>query len=283
MSSDTKNVKLGICRVIYDGNDLGYTKGGVEVEVQTETQKIEVDQFGKTPISEVIMSRMVTAKIPLAETTLDNLVATMPGASLVTNGGTKASGTVTFATSPPAANDKVTIAGFDFIFKASPDATKPNEMAVPASFTAAATALAAAVNATLDSPVQAAAAAGVVTLTADAFGVAGNAITLAKSGANITVSGAVLSGGVDVQKQKVTVPTGIGIDLLSISKKLVLHPKNKADGDKSDDFVIPRAGTPGALTFAYKIDEQRVYNISFNGYPDPATGVLFVVGDETAS
>lgn len=86
MASDIKNVKLGVCKVTFDGQDLGYTKGGVEVSVKTETHKVMVDQFGKTPINEYIMGREVQVKVPLAETTLENLVKIMPGASLVTDG-----------------------------------------------------------------------------------------------------------------------------------------------------------------------------------------------------
>lgn len=86
MASDIKNVKLGVCKVTYDGQDLGYTKGGVEVSVKTETHKVMVDQFGKTPINEYIMGREVSVKCPLAETTLDNLVKIMPGATLITDG-----------------------------------------------------------------------------------------------------------------------------------------------------------------------------------------------------
>lgn len=96
--SDTKNVKLGVCKVFYDGVDLGYTQGGVDVTVKTETHKVNVDQFGKTTINEVILSRDVTAKTPLAETTLENLVKIMPGAVLTEVGGTAATGTITIAT-----------------------------------------------------------------------------------------------------------------------------------------------------------------------------------------
>lgn len=169
MASDTKNVKMGVCSVFYDDIDLGYTKGGVEVEVATETHEVQVDQFGKSPVDEVIMGRTVTAKIPLAETTLENLVKIMPGATLVGSGTDK----------------------------------------------------------------------------------------------------------------KVVVSNGVGTSLLKIAKKLTLHPKANAVADKSDDFTIPLAGTAGALQFAYKLEDERIFNVTFKGYPDPASQVLFVVGNES--
>jgi hypothetical protein len=88
MASDTANVKLGVCSVSFNGVDLGYTKGGVDVEVKTTTKQVMVDQFGNSPVNEYILSRTCTAKVPLAETTLENLVKIMPGATLVTDGTT---------------------------------------------------------------------------------------------------------------------------------------------------------------------------------------------------
>lgn len=171
MASDTKNVKLGVCTVFYNDVDLGYTKGGVEVEVGTETHKVTVDQFGMTEINEYIMKRTVAVKIPLAETTLENLVATMPGSTLVVD-------------------------------------------------------------------------------------------------------------SVDPLKRRVDVGTGIGTNLLDIAQELRLRPVGNLTA--AEDFVIPLAATPGALSYAYKFDDERVFNASFTGYPDPATGVLFKVGDPTA-
>jgi hypothetical protein len=167
----TENVKLGVCKIFFDGRDLGLTKGGVEVSVQTETYKVEVDQFGKTPVKELVMGRTVTVTAPLAETTIENMAALMPGATVVTTG------------------------------------------------------------------------------------VAPNQVT------------------------RLDVDTGTGIDLLDVAKVLRLHPINKPDADKSEDFVIYKAATPGALTFAYKLDEERIFNANFTAYPDPVSGKLFSIGD----
>lgn len=168
MASNTRNVKLGVCKVLYNGVDLGYTQGGVEVTVKTDTHKVNVDQFGKSTINEYIMGREVMAKVPLAETTLENLVRIMPGATL--------------------------------------------------------------------------------------------------------------TEGVGAAADTVSVTTAIGTDLLSIAEELRLHPTAKADTDYSEDFVIPLAATSGALNFAYKLENERIFNVEFNGYPNSATGKLFSVG-----
>jgi hypothetical protein len=146
----------------------------VDVEVTTETHKVEVDQFGKSPINEIIMARNVSVKVPLAETTLENLVKIMPGATLVTD-------------------------------------------------------------------------------------------------------------SVDTTKKKVLVTNAVGTSLLEKAKILVLHPQGLPASDKSEDFTVPLAMTPGALTFAYKLEEERIFNVTFTGYPDPLTKTLFIVGDESAA
>jgi len=170
MASDIKNVKLGVCTVKFNGVDLGYTKGGVEVTVKTDTHKVNIDQFGKTPINEYIMGRDVQVKVTLAETTLENLVKIMPGATLITD-------------------------------------------------------------------------------------------------------------GVDPTKKVVNVNTGVGTNLLDIAQTLVLRPVGKTDA--SEDFTVFKAATAGALNFAYKLEDERIFNVEFSGYPD-ANGKLFAVGDTTA-
>ncbi len=273
--SSTENVKLGVCNVLFDGVDLGFTKGGVEVEVATSTKEITVDQMGETPIGEIIMGRTVQATVPLAETTLDNLVAIMPGSELVSDGA-KASGTVTFSTAAPVDGDKVTIAGVDYTFKINPLGL--NDMAVPTTIAGAAAALAAKINANA-ADFQATAVGPAVTIRAKNRGADGNvAVTKAvATAANVTVTN--LTGGVNSTKAQVKVSTGVNINLLKLAKTLVLRPKG-TNGE--DDFTIHRAMCPGALNFAYQFDNERVFSAVFKGYAG-SDGSLLSVGDVTAT
>lgn len=280
-TSSTRNVKLGVCRVYFDGADLGITQGGVEVSVSTETHRVEVDQFGKTAINEIIMGRTVSAKAPLAETTIRNMVAIMPGATLVSDGAV-ASGTVTFAAIPTAATT-VTIGGQAFTFQVG-TATTLFQTKILATKALTLAAFCETVNrallqsvygyltASLDAATQ-----SVVTIKAGDPGTGANAVTLAAASGGVA-SGATLIGGVAETKARVEVATGIGSDLLAMARVLRLHPTAKADSDFSDDFVIYLAATSGALTFAYKLDQERIYNAEFMAYPD-ATGKLYSVGD----
>jgi hypothetical protein len=173
--ANAENIKLGTCKITYGGVDLGLTAGGVEVEVATTTHETKVDQLGESVVNEFITGRTVMAKCPLVETTIDNLVNIMPGATKVIDG-----------------SDSTLI--------------------------------------------------------------------------------------------RVDVGTSVGVSLLENAQELILHPISLADADVSEDFIIPLAGVAGALSFAYKLDQERTYVAEFKGYPDTANGgLLFQIGDKTAT
>ena len=293
MASNTKNVKLGVCQVFFDGVDLGYTQGGVEVTVKTDTHKVNIDQFGKTSINEYIMGREVTAKVPLAETTVENMVAIMPGATMTVVGGTIATGTITMPSTAPTTGSTVTINGATVTFKTALSVPAvSNEVLIPSTYTAAAQALnfIGALNVSTDPLIAAAyytATASVVTVTygnqliygtAGAKSADGNAFTLAAGTSTVTVGAPTLTGGTEPTAKSVDVNTATGTDLLSIAKELRFHPVSQLATDLSQDFRIPLAATAGALNFAYKLENERVFNVDFTGYPDPTTGKLFITG-----
>ncbi len=265
---DTKNVKIGVCKVIYDGVDLGYTKGGVEVSVTTETHKVQVDQFGKSTVNELVMGREVKVKSPLAETTIDNLVKIMPGATKVGTAGRPQISTVTVT----ATSSNASITADGTTYTSVPDGTPTvGEHCI---------ALTAQINA---DP----AARFTATTSATAASTSGTVVLTGKQNVAYAVSAV---GGTVAQTQaaavdnfRVDVVTGIGTDLLSLARELRLHPQNKPDSDTSEDFVIPMASTGGGLQFAYKLEEERVFSVEFTGYPHPTTGRLFYVGNKDAS
>lgn len=273
-----ENVKLGVCRVKLGGVDLGYTKGGVTVEVTTNTYPVTVDQFGESEINEYIMKRSVKVSVPLAETTLENLVNIMPGATLIENGGSFATGTVTFAANPED-GDTLTLNGVTFTFKTTPVGV--NDVQIGASLGDTLETLVSQLTASSAPAISVANfeddGVDELTITYKTKTELGNAFTIAASDA--TVSAATLSGGVS-GKKRVDVVNGIGTDLLSTAKELTLHPIDNAETDTSEDFTVFKAATAGALNFAYKVDEERIYNVEFTGYPDQNNGdKLFAVGD----
>jgi hypothetical protein len=277
MASATDNVKLGVCSVLFDGVNLGFTKGGVEVEVATTTHEIKVDQLGESVIGELLTGRTVSATVPMAETTLENLARIMPGSVMETD-GVKAVGTITLATAAPVNGDRITIGGEDvFTFRTAPAVEGDVKIGTGTALVAlAATAanLAAAINASNIGYV-ATSAAGVVTITAKTTGTGWNKTAVANftTPANVTLVAPV--GGTNATYARVIVSTGVNVNLLDVAKKLVLRPRGTFG---EDDFTIYKAATPGALSFAYSVENERVYNANFKGYV-LASGQLFAVGN----
>lgn len=285
MASSTTNVKMGVCKIRYGGKDLGYTKGGVEFSVTTETHKVMIDQFGNSEVDEVIMARSAKATVPLAETTMDNLVKVMPGASLYSDGA-KAVGSFTFNATAPANATTVTVGGIVFTFKTAPVAGNVKDVLIGASAAASVANLLIALQTSSDTTVALAdytyTSALVIGVTYGLRGTAGNSFTIAS-----TVAAAVMVqpvGGLAATKEVVQVVRSVGTSLLSIAKELVLHPIAAADNDYSQDVVLPKTAAAGALSFAFKVDQERTYNIEFNAYPDTTNNnVLFQIGDKTAT
>lgn len=87
-----KSYDVGACRVYWtpaggSESSLGDTFGGVKINVATETQEIEVDQY-MDAVNEIITKRTVTVDVPLAEYTLENLLLAFPGSSIITDATT---------------------------------------------------------------------------------------------------------------------------------------------------------------------------------------------------
>lgn len=275
MTSTTDNVKLGVCSVLFDGVNLGFTKGGVEVAVETSTYEVKVDQLGETPIGELVTGRTVTATVPLAETTLENMSRIMPGSEFVTD-GVKATGTITLSTAAPVNGDSITIGEDRFVFRTNPTGLGDVKIGTGAGVTAVnntAANLAEAIN-VANIGYIATVANGTVTLTAKATGTGWNKTVVAAFTTSANVVAANISGGTNATYARLHVSTGININLAAIAKTLVLRPRGTFG---EDDFVIARAATAGALSFSYTVDSERVYQSVFKGYAS-ANGDLFQIG-----
>lgn len=183
---------------LWVGEPNGQTTQGVAAEGYVFGKKNARGETYKFPVVALVGGLLVPWN-PLADSDVPNAWAT---------------GTVTFSTAVPAAGETVTINGDVFTFRAAVDADTPYEVAIGATLTETATNLKNAINLNRDNfgvanGVIATSAAGVVTV--KSAGVAGNAVTLAETGANIAVSGATLSGGTDSDAESggARVPYGI--------------------------------------------------------------------------
>ncbi len=78
MAANIQNVKIGACTVTFGGTDLGHTKGGVEITIETEKAEITVDETGSTVRDFSLLGEKLTAKVRLAETQVANLINAFP-------------------------------------------------------------------------------------------------------------------------------------------------------------------------------------------------------------
>lgn len=167
---------------LHAGEPTGVSTQGTVAAGHVFGQKNARGETFKFPIVALVAGLLVPWN-PLADSDVPNAFA---------------SGTLTFSTAVPSADETVTIAGKVITFKAVP-AAGTFQVAIGATLAATAANLAAFINAHrnefADIPVTATSNAGVTTV--KAAGVAGNAITLAEAGANIAASGANLTGGTD--------------------------------------------------------------------------------------
>ena len=84
--ADSTKVKMGVCSVVFNGTDLGHTKGGVEVIYKPEYKDIEVDMYTGAP-DKILTAEAFSAKVPLAERTAANISNSIPAGTLSTAGG----------------------------------------------------------------------------------------------------------------------------------------------------------------------------------------------------
>jgi hypothetical protein len=78
--------EVGPCQIKFGGVDLGYTKGGTTFEHKEETVKITYDQTGKNVQNIIGIGGSAIVKTALANPTLAQLEALIPGAIIDVDG-----------------------------------------------------------------------------------------------------------------------------------------------------------------------------------------------------
>ena len=84
-------------------------------------------------------------------------------------------------------------------------------------------------------------------------------------------------------KVKLVAKGGSGFNLMSMAKKVVVKPTDPTS-TPNDWITIPLAAPNIDLELTYDSETERIYNVTFTGYPDLDNGnVLFILGDETVT
>jgi hypothetical protein len=77
---DTTKIRMGVCNVLFNAVDLGYTKGFVKCSFTAESIEQEVDQEDAA-IDELITKQNFEVEVPLAEYDLSRLADLLPNAT----------------------------------------------------------------------------------------------------------------------------------------------------------------------------------------------------------
>lgn len=73
---------LGPCQVIFDGTSLGETLGDVIFRSTVESRQIREDSKGTTPVDEILIGAGVQVEVPMTRSSLAQLAAAIPGATI---------------------------------------------------------------------------------------------------------------------------------------------------------------------------------------------------------
>lgn len=102
-------------------------------------------------------------------------------------------------------------------------------------------------------------------------------ITVPMAETTLALLGLVLPGSQVVSGQLV-VKNAVGVSLIDGAGLLTLVPTTGGNTDEPIEFV--KANTAGNFSFAYRHNQERIYNVEFTAYPDEA-GDLAKFGKKT--
>ena len=240
MTVSTEKISLGSADATYKGVDLGATKGGVEVEIKTETYEVKVDQTGETPVKEIITGTVVTVKVPMAETDLDKLKLMMPQSVATEVSGALPTGYMVNNVAGYAAGAS------QVAIDAGANTPEPG---VTFTFSG---------HNTVYRVVAFESGSGVVTFVQNAGGVGGLVALVAD---DEPVTFVARASGIEIR-------TGVNIDLYQHAGELKLHPTGMSPAITEQDFTAFKAAPSANFSFKYEQGSERVYEVEFKCYPD---------------
>lgn len=95
-------------------------------------------------------------------------------------------------------------------------------------------------------------------------------ITVPLAETSLALLGLALPGS-EVVSGQLVVKNAVGLSLIDGAGVLTLVPTSGGNSDEPVEFV--KANTAGNFSFAYRHNEERIYNVEFTAYPDEQ-GVL---------
>lgn len=81
-SPDIRNLRIGVCSVIFNSRHLGNTKEGVNFNYEPSFADVTADKYGSSPIDKVLTGETLEIEISLAEPNANNLFAAIGASDL---------------------------------------------------------------------------------------------------------------------------------------------------------------------------------------------------------
>ncbi|HXH10783.1 MAG TPA: hypothetical protein VNP04_13605 [Alphaproteobacteria bacterium] len=131
-AGNISNLDLGPCAVYFGESgsevNMGFTKGGVRISVESPVVNLTTDQFGQVIMKQVLVGRTAMVTVPFAESKVSLFATIIPGASAVTDAVSSESQKVIINT--PIGKDLVTIAKSLRLVKAigNTESSDPNDV-----------------------------------------------------------------------------------------------------------------------------------------------------------
>lgn len=83
--SNIQNLRMSACTVVFNGQSLGHTQGGITFHYEPNLEDLMTDQYGKTPVDKVLTGENVQVVVNLAEPVVDILLAAIPSGQQVSS------------------------------------------------------------------------------------------------------------------------------------------------------------------------------------------------------
>jgi len=242
MTVNATNINLGACDVTFNGNDLGATKGGVEVEIKTETYEVKVDQLGDAPCKAIITGTTVMVTVPMAESDLVKLAYVMPQSTAIPS-----------TAAAPTGLDINNVGGYavgvtSVLMNGGAGVADVGQTFVFAGHTTVYRVLTTDGTTTMTFCQHATGSGGLVAPVIDTEEMTFTAAT----------------GGLEIR-------TGVNTDLLAASHALLLHPTGVSGAIVEDDFTAFKACPVPDFKFKYELNGEKIFEVKFQCYPDTSS------------
>lgn len=76
--ANIQNLRMGVCSISFNGQDVGHTLGGVKVTITRKLIDMKVDKYGDSPVDKAVTDEQVKVTTKIAEPVVANINKILP-------------------------------------------------------------------------------------------------------------------------------------------------------------------------------------------------------------